>query len=93
MARVRVQVVEEVKLEKPQYGGWVLCLQWCRYVYDNGKMERGFRFIWRRPRIGAQQKGALQPARGQARITKLEDAETLIAMARNEGWGNEIGDD
>jgi hypothetical protein len=56
-------------------------------------MERGFRFIWRRPRIGAQQKGALQPARGQARITKLEDAEALIAMARNEGWGNEIGDD
>jgi len=87
MARARVQVVKEVKLEKPQYGGWVLCLQWCRYLYDNGKMERGFRFIWRRP------DGSLQPARGQARITTLEDAETLIAMARNEGWGNEIGDD
>jgi len=85
---VRVQVVEEAKLEKPQYGGWVLCLQWCRYVYDNGKMELGFRFIWRRPGTGA-----LQPARGQARITTLEDAETLIAMARNQGWGNKVGDD
>jgi len=83
----RVQVVEEAKLEKPQYGGWVLCLQWCRYLYDNGTMELGFRFIWRRP-----ESGALQPARGQARIPTLEDAETLIAMARNEGWGNYIGD-
>ena len=84
----RVHVVEEVKLEKPQYGGWVLCLQWGRYLYDDGNMELGFRFIWRRP-----QSGALQPARGQARIPTLEDAEVLIAMARNEGWGNNVGDD
>jgi hypothetical protein len=85
---VRVQVVEEVKLKKPQYDGWVLCLQWCRYLYDDGKMELGFRFIWRRP-----PSGSLQPARGQARITTLEDAETLIAMARNKGWGNNVGND
>ncbi len=84
----RVHVVEEVKLEKPQYRGWILCLQWVRYLYDDGNMELGFRFIWRRPRSGA-----LQPARGQARIPTLEDAETLIKMARNQGWGNNVGDD
>jgi len=83
----RVQVVEETKLEKPQYGGWVLCLQWCRYLYDNGTMELGFRFIWRRP-----ESGALQPARGQARIPTLEDAEKLIKVARKKGWGDYIGD-
>ena len=88
MARARVQIVKEVKLEKPQYRGWVLCLQWCRYLYDNGNMQLGYRFIWRRP-----VSGALQPARGQARIPTLEDAETLIAMARSEGWGYQIGDD
>lgn len=82
----RVQIINEVQKDKPQPDHWILCLQWCRYLYDDGNMEQGFRFIWRRPN------GSLQPARGQARITSLKDAEKLIEMARNKGWGDNVGD-
>jgi len=87
MASARVQVINEVPRPERNPADWVLHLQWCRYVYDNGNMERGYRFIWRR-----QKTGALQPARGQARIRSLKDAEKLINMARNEGWGDHKGD-
>lgn len=82
----RVQIVNEVQKDKPKPGKWVLCLQWCRYLYDDGNMEHGYRFIWRRPN------GSLQPARGQARIVSLKDAEKLMEMARNEGWGDYVGE-
>ena len=82
----RVQIINEVSKDKPKAGHWVLYLQWCRYLYDDGNMEHGFRFIWRRPN------GSLQPARGQARIVSLKDAEKLIEMARNQGWGDNRGD-
>jgi len=82
----RVQVIEQVSKDRPKEGHWVLWLQWCRYIYDDGNAECGFRFIWRRP------DGSLQPARGQARIVSLEDAEKLIEKARNQGWGNNKGD-
>lgn len=82
----RVQIIKEVQKDKPKAGHWVLCLQWCRYLYDDGNMEQGFRFIWRRP------DGSLQPARGQARIISLKDAEKLIQMARKQGWGDNVGD-
>ena len=59
---------------------WRLCFQWCEFNYDNGEMERGYRFIWRRP------DGTLQPARGQARIPSAEDLFALIQMASSEGW-------
>ncbi|MBI2832389.1 MAG: hypothetical protein HYX79_09050 [Chloroflexi bacterium] len=81
---VRVQVINEVS--KGQKGDWILCLQWCRYLYDDGNMEQGYRFIWRRPN------GALQPARGQARIPSLDWAQQLIDKAKKAGWGNQIGD-
>ena len=81
----RVQIVNEVQKDNPKSGHWVLCLQWCRYMYDDGNMEHGYRFIWRRPN------GSLQPARGQARIVSLKNAERLIAKARNEGWGDYVG--
>jgi len=83
----RVQVINEVPKPEPRPKDWVLHLQWCRYLYDDGGMQHGYRFIWRRPRSGA-----LQPARGQARIVSLKDAEELMKMACNEGWGNYIGD-
>lgn len=84
----RVQIVNEVP--KPQKGRntWSLHLQWCRYLYDDGNMEHGYRFIWRRPNTAA-----LQPARGQARLISLDQAEELIEMARNEGWGDYNADD
>ena len=82
----RVQIVNEVSKDNPKVGHWVLWLQWCRYFYDDGNMQHGYRFIWRRPN------GSLQPARGQARIVSLKDAEGLIEKARNQGWGDNTGD-
>ena len=81
----RVQVVNEVS--KRGANGWVLCFQWGRYLYDNGKMEQGYRFIWRRP------DGTLQPARGQARIPSIKFAEELINEAKEAGWGDYIGEE
>lgn len=56
----RVQVINEIAYDESKVGNdWVLCLQWCRYIYDDGTMQMGFRFIWRRP------DGTLQAARGK----------------------------
>lgn len=78
----RVQVINEVVSNEDLKGKeWVLCLQWCRYIYDDATIEMGFRFIWRRP------DGSLQAARGQARIPSLEEASLLMEKAKNEGWG------
>lgn len=76
----RVQVIHEAAPDKTD-GQWSLVFQWCLYVYDDGNSENGYRFIWRRP------DGSLQPARGQARIPSLADAERLMQVARQEGWG------
>lgn len=79
----RVQVLNEVK---KTYGSkWALCLQWCRYIYSNGELEEGYRFIWRRD------DGTLQGARGQARIPLLVYAQELMDEARRNGWGHLIG--
>ena len=43
----RVQVLNEVKTY-PE-GGWRLCFQRVRYIYDDGSIQEGYRFIWRRP--------------------------------------------
>ena len=83
---VRVQIINETPKPELSPKDWVLHLQWCRYIYDNGNMEHGYRFIWRKPG------GSLQPARGQARIVSLKDAEELMKVARNEGWGDYTGD-
>lgn len=79
----RVQVLEEVSSEIA--GGWALCLQWCRYVYDNGTLEQGYRFIWRRP------DHSLQAARGQARIPSINVMKDLISRAEAAGWGAHEG--
>lgn len=76
----RVQVVNETPKGKPD--DWQLRLQWCRYMYDDGGMEHGYRFIWVRP------EGTLQAARGQARIPSRAVAEGLFKQARAEGWGD-----
>jgi 3-hydroxyisobutyrate dehydrogenase-like beta-hydroxyacid dehydrogenase len=75
----RVQVINEVKGDGTE---WVLCLQWARYLYDDGHMEHGYRFIWRR------EDGSLQAARGQARIPSLRQAQELIKKAKAAGWGD-----
>lgn len=82
----RVQVINEVAYDENALGNeWVLCLQWCRYVYDDGTTETGFRFIWRRP------DGSLQAARGQARLPDLDIVASLMQKAKELGWGHNSG--
>ncbi|WP_242303343.1 hypothetical protein [Bacillus cereus group sp. BfR-BA-01495] len=82
----RVQVINEIAYDENAVGtNWVLCLQWCRYIYNDGTMQMGFRFIWRR------EDGSLQAARGQARIPDLDMATTLMQKARDLGWGHNTG--
>ncbi len=74
----RVSVNHDVHIT---YGNkWRLCFQDCVYHYDNGSIEEGFRFIWRKPN------GNLQAARGQARIPSKQELETLLNMASKDGW-------
>ncbi len=80
----RVQVLRSTPTEKTD--DWQLRLQWCRYVYDDGGLQEGYRFIWMRP------EGSLQAARGQARIPSLTVARALMAQADREGWGGHQGD-
>lgn len=81
----RVQVINEVEENFGKPEEWVLKLQWCLYVYDNGESEKGYRFIWRRP---TKENGSLQAARGQARIPSLKIAKSLIKKAEAAGWGS-----
>lgn len=83
----RVFVLNEVSLDQSRTETWKLCLQRARYVYDNGEIDEGYRFIWRRPN------GNLQGARGQARIPSLKIARLLMAAAEKEGWGQFEADD
>ncbi len=76
----RVMVLDEVASGKE--GNWRLCFQRCRYVYNDGKVQDGYRFIFRRP------DGSLQGARGQARIPSLKEARLLMAEAEKQGWGH-----
>jgi hypothetical protein len=64
---------------------WQLWFQWCRYELEDG-IQFGYRFIWRRP------DGALQAARGQARIPNITAGKALMDKATAEGWGNRDGD-
>jgi hypothetical protein len=83
-----VIVLNEIAHPEHRHNGWRLCLQWARYQYDDkSEPQTGYRFIWRRPN------GSLQPARGQARIPSLADAELLIRRARQLGWGDRHADD
>lgn len=81
--RARVQSLHEVLLDDSKMGvDWVLCLQWCRYIFDDGTLKYGYRFIWRKP------DGKLQAARGQARIPSLDAVQKLMSKAQQAGWGN-----
>ena len=81
-----VKVLNEVRHPAHRGGGHQLCVQECRYRYEDGTQPVGFRFIWRRPN------GNLAAARGQTRLPSLDDAEELIRLARMAGWGNNKGD-
>ena len=79
----RVQVLNEVSVGPED--GWRLCFQWCRYVYDSGELEDGYRFIWRRP------DGSLQAARGQARLPSVRVITELLQMAKSQKWDQHVG--
>ena len=86
----RVQVINQTTLNTdPEPTDWTLWFQWCRYLYDDGAMQHGYRFIWKRPQ---SEGGSLQAARGQ-RIPSVTMLEKLVAQARAEGWGDYDGDD
>jgi hypothetical protein len=78
----RVHVLKETTNDAA--GDWQLWFQWCRYELDDGT-QYGYRFIWRKP------DGALQAARGQARIPSTEVGKALMDTAIAEGWGNRDG--
>lgn len=87
---MRVQVINEIKQSElsvrgssDAMRGWELCFQRCRYVYDEGTLKEGYRFIWRTP------EGKLQPARGQARLPSVTLAKRFMDRAIEEGWGGE----
>lgn len=82
----RVQVINEATIH-PNRGpeDWSLWIQWCRYIYDDGGTQMGYRTIWRRPPNAG---GGLQAARGQARIPSLSDLKALMDKAVGAGWGD-----
>ena len=86
MANARVEILHETT-QKTSDEGWTLCFQQCKYHYDSGETQEGYRFIWRRPN------GTLQAARGQARIPSVAVMLKLISAAMSEGWGCLDGDD
>ena len=77
----------EEERKKAWAEGWNLCLQWGRYIHDNGGIQTGYRFIWLRP------DGSKQAARGQARIPSLKLARILMDTAERQGWGDYLGED
>ena len=81
MAKTHVKVIHEVKRFEVD-NKWVLCFQYCNYVYDDKPSETGYRFIWIQPN------GDLLPARGQTRIPKMSDILYLVSKAMEQGWGN-----
>ena len=78
---MRVQIINET-CGNTAPGDWRLCFQWCRYIYDDGSIQHGYRFIWRHPNNN------LQPARGQARIPSIAELNELVEIAKSEGWGD-----
>lgn len=75
------KVSREIKLKIDK--DWTLCLQECQYIYGNGSLDNGYRFIW-------QYKNDYKRYPDQTRIPKLEDSKLLIELAQNEKWGTEV---
>ncbi|MGO9570532.1 MAG: hypothetical protein ACLP5H_23625 [Desulfomonilaceae bacterium] len=80
----RVIVLENTSVYFPDYGdpGAELCLQWAKYVHEDGTDQMGYRFMWR-------VNGTLQAHRGQARMPSRSVIDRLFEKAKEEGWGEE----
>jgi hypothetical protein len=81
----RVQLLRENTVDPVDPAAWRSWLPWYRYLYDDGGMQTGYRFIWWRPETEG---GSLQAARGQARSPSIAVMERLIEKARQDGWGD-----
>ena len=75
----RVDVIREVR--SGGIGKWQLCFDWARYRMDDGGVQYGDRFVWRRPNDGS-----IQAARGQARIGSIREGRDLMKAAEDAGW-------
>ena len=84
MPQTRYRMFNEVAHPGHVQPGPCLWLQWGRYDYADGTQQEGYRFIWTRPN------GTIQ-ARGPARIPSLADIDILMTLARQQGWGANIG--
>jgi hypothetical protein len=82
---MRVQVLNETTLDAPAEE-YRLFYQWGRYLYDDGTLQHGYRYIWKHH-------GALLPSRGQARIPSADVQLQLIQIAKDEGWGDYVDSD
>lgn len=76
------KVLNETRRWNSKKGEGDLAFQYCEYIYDKGKSEKGYRFIWITP------EGHLLPARGQTRIPTTSDILILVSQAIDEGWGH-----
>jgi len=88
MAQTRVYVINETAdpNSTDKNAHHTLWIQWCRYVYDDGSSEMGYRFIWKKP------SGNLMPSRGQARIPSIDCIIRLVNEAQKNGWGDQKGE-
>jgi hypothetical protein len=81
----RVQVLNETSWTESAQTGATLWFQWCRYLYDDGQVQYGYRFTWKRALSESREQ---QPTSGQARIPSIDIHERLVRQARSEGWGD-----
>ena len=65
----------EVAHPRHHRGNFRLCLQWGKLVLNDGSIELGYRFIWRRPDNSIQSR--------PANIPSLADVDALVALARH----------
>jgi len=61
---------------------WHLALQLAEFKHAGGAIRKGYRFICRE---------GTNPMQHDTRIPSLAEAEGLIRMAKEAGWGNEKG--
>ncbi len=73
----KIKYDQEVK--EPVVSGWTLCFQRITLLHDDGREEKGYRFIYRRPDNSLQ-------GRGAARIPDAATLQRLTDKAKAEGW-------
>lgn len=78
MTTTRVAIRNEV--EDGPRNTWRLCFHFATYRYGDGRIEDGYRFIWRRP------DNSLHTARAQARIPDSAALNRLLKAAKAAGW-------